>query len=246
MLNVEIRFFLVFPSCIVLDGEVHIDIYDDRVELVSPGAMSDGTQIQDRDIYNVPSIRRNNPVFADMFTQLDYMEKRGSGLRKMRELTEKLPNFLPGKEPLYKTEASSFFTTFYNLNWGENGRIPVEEVADRVNSTLKKYPVNEGASERKFGANEKSSERKFGVSEKSSEKRFGVKGEDASKRVSRTGQKIIDLVISDPSITAEAMSVKIGVSKRAVEKNIKELRDRGILVYEGSDKSGYWRIIVKP
>ena len=229
----------------MLDGEVHIDIYDDRVELVSPGAMSDGTQIQDRDIYNVPSIRRN-PVIADMFTQLDYMEKRGSGLRKMRELTEKLPNFLPGKEPLYKTEASSFFTTFYNLNWGENGRISVEEVADRVNSTLKKYPVNDGSSEKKFGVNEKSSERKFGVSEKSSEKRFGVKGEDASKRVSRTGQKIIDLVISDPSITAEAMSVKIGVSKRAVEKNIKELRERGILVHEGSDKAGYWRIIVKP
>ena len=225
---------LIHRDYTVMGGEVHIDIYDDRVELVSPGAMLDGTQIQDRDIYNVPSIRRN-PVIADMFTQLDYMEKRGSGLRKMRELTEKLPNFLPGKEPLYKTEASSFFTTFYNLNWGENGRISVEEVADRVNSTLKKYPVNGGASERKFGVNEKSSE-----------KRFGVKGEDASKRVSRTGQKIIDLVISDPSITAEAMSVKIGVSKRAVEKNIKELRERGILVHEGSDKAGYWRIIVKP
>ena len=76
-----------------------------------------------------------------------------SGLRKMRELTEKLPNFLPGKEPRYKTEASSFFTTFYNLNWGENGRIPVEEVADRVNSTLKKYPVNGEGSEKKFGEN---------------------------------------------------------------------------------------------
>ena len=243
---------LIHRDYTVMGGEVHIDIYDDRVELVSPGAMPDGTQIQDRDIYNVPSIRRN-PVIADMFTQLDYMEKRGSGLRKMRELTEKLPNFLPGKEPLYKTEASSFFTTFYNLNWGENGRISVEEVADRVNSTLKKYPVNGGASEKKFGVNEKSSEKRFGVNaerfgvnEKSSEKRFGVKGEEASKRVSRTGQKIIDLVISDPSITAEAMSVKIGVSKRAVEKNIKELRERGILVHEGSDKAGYWRIIVKP
>ena len=101
-------------------------------------------------IYNVPSIRRN-PVIADMFTQLDYMEKRGSGLRKMRELTEKLPNFLPGKEPRYKTEASSFFTTFYNLNWDENGRIPVEEVADRVNSTLKKCPVNEECSVKTFG-----------------------------------------------------------------------------------------------
>ena len=234
-----------------MGGEVHIDIYDDRVELVSPGAMPDGTQIQDRDIYNVPSIRRN-PVIADMFTQLDYMEKRGSGLRKMRELTEKLPNFLPGKEPLYKTEASSFFTTFYNLNWGENGRIPVEEVAERVNSTLKKYPVNEEGSEKKFdvnaekfGVNEKSSEERFGVTNNASMKKFGVKVEEASKRVSRTGQKIIDLVISDPSITAEAMSVKIGVSK-AVEKNIKELRERGILVHEGSDKAGYWRIIVKP
>ena len=250
---------LIHRDYTVMGGEVHIDIYDDRVELVSPGAMLDGTQIQDCDIYNVPSIRRN-PVIADMFTQLDYMEKRGSGLCKMRELTEKLPNFLPGKEPLYKTEASSFFTTFYNLNWGENGRISVEEVADRVNSTLKKYPVNGGASERKFGVNaerfgvnETSSEKRFGVNaerfgvnEKGSEKRFGVKGEDASKRVSRTGQKIIDLVISDPSITAEAMSVKIGVSKRAVEKNIKELRERGILVHEGSDKAGYWRIIVKP
>ncbi|MBM6673685.1 HTH domain-containing protein [Marseilla massiliensis] len=105
-----------------------------------------------------------------------------------------------------------------------------------------RFGVNEKSSEKRFGVNAE----RFGVNEKGSEKRFGVKGEDASKRVSRTGQKIIDLVISDPSITAEAMSVKIGVSKRAVEKNIKELRERGILVHEGSDKAGYWRIIVKP
>lgn len=81
---------------------------------------------------------RRNPVIEDMFTHLDYMEKRGSGLRKMRELTEKLSNFLLGKEPQYKTGAISisFYTTFYNLNWGENGRIPIEEVANRVNSSL--------------------------------------------------------------------------------------------------------------
>lgn len=115
------------------------------------------------------------------------------------------------------------------------------------------YGVNDEGSEKKFGVNaekfgvnEKSSEERFGVTNNASMKKFGVKGEEASKRVSRTGQKIIDLVISDPSITAEAMSVKIGVSKRAVEKNIKELRERGILVHEGSDKAGYWRIIVKP
>ena len=226
---------------------MHIDIYDDRVELVSPGAMLDGTQIQDRDIYNVPSIRRN-PVIADMFTQLDYMEKRGSGLRKMRELTEKLPNFLPGKEPRYKTEASSFFTTFYNLNWGENGRIPVEEVADRVNNTLKKYPVNREGSEKRFGDNEKSLEKTFGYPKKSSVKAFGYpkKSSVKQKRLGRTAQSILDLVISDGSISQDKMAEKIGVSKRAIEMQIANLKAKGLLVREGADHGGYWRIVVKP
>ena len=238
---------LIHRDYTVMGGEVHIDIYDDRVELVSPGAMLDGTRIQDRDIYKVPSMRRN-PVIADVFTQLDYMEKRGSGLRKMRELTEKLPNFLQGKEPQYQTEATSFYTTFYNLNWGENGRIPVEEVANRENSTLEKYPVSEECSVEKFGVNTN----RFGVNEKGSVKKFGVNTNrfgDTSKtpkKVSKTAQKIIDLVISDPSITADNMANKIGVTKRAIEKNIKSLRDMEILAHEGSDKAGYWRIIVNP
>ena len=237
---------LIHRDYTVMGGEVHIDIYDDRVELVSPGAMLDGTQIQDHDIYKVPSMRRN-PVIADVFTQLDYMES-GSSLRKMRELTEKLPNFLQGKKPQYQTEATSFYTTFYNLNWNENGRIPVEEVANRVNSTLEKYPVNEECSVEKFGVNAE----KFGVNEKGSVKKFGVNANrfgDTSKtpkKVSKTAQKIIDLVISDPSITADNMANKIGVTKRAIEKNIKSLRDMEILAHEGSDKAGYWRIIVNP
>ena len=238
---------LIHRDYTVMGGEVHIDIYDDRVELVSPGAMLDGTQIQDRDIYKVPSMRRN-PVIADVFTQLDYMEKRGSGLRKMRELTEKLPNFLQGKEPQYQTEATSFYTTFYNLNWSENGRIPVEEVANRVNSTLEKYPVSEESSVEKFGVNAKM----FGVNSKSSVKKFGVNADkfgntsETPKKVSKTAQKIIDLVISDPSITADNMANKVGVTKRAIEKNIKNLRGMGILVHEGSDKAGYWRIVINP
>ena len=57
---------------------------------------------------------------------------------------------------------------------------------------------------------------------------------------------IIALVISDPSIRAYNKSNKSGVTKRAIDKNIKSLRGMGILVHEGSDKAGYWRIIVKP
>ena len=235
---------LIHRDYTVMGGEVHIDIYDDRVELVSPGAMLDGTQIQDRDIYKVPSMRRN-PVIADVFTQLDYMEKRGSGLRKMRELTEKLPNFLQGKEPQYQTEATSFYTTFYNLNWGDNGRMPVEEVANRVNSTLEKYPVNEESSTEKFGGNSKSSEKGSEIMQKGSEKKFGDL-KNKSKSIGKTAQKIIDFVISDPSMSAEAMAYKIGISSRAVEKHISKLRSMGILSREGADHGGYWRIVINP
>lgn len=235
---------LIHRDYTVMGGEVHIDIYDDRVELVSPGAMLDGTQIQGRDIYKVPSMRRN-PVIADVFTQLDYMEKRGSGLRKMRELTEKLPNFLQGKEPQYQTEAISFYTTFYNLNWGENGRIPVEKVANRVNSTLEKYPENEESSVEKFGDTQESSEKGSEIIQKGSEKKFGD-SKNKSKSIGKTAQKIIDFVISDPSMSAETMAYKIGISSRAVEKHISKLRSMGILSREGADHGGYWRIIVKP
>ena len=223
---------LIHRDYTVMGGEVHIDIYDDRIELVSPGAMLDGTQIQDRDIYSVPSLRRN-PVIADMFTQLDYMEKRGSGLRKMRELTEKLPNFQLSKEPYYKTEATSFFTTFYYQNWSENGRISVEEVANRVNTTLEKYAVDED----KFGENVKSAVKTFGDLQKSSVKQ---------KRLGRTAQSILDLVISDGSISQDKMAEKIGVSKRAIEMQIANLKAKGLLVREGADHGGYWRIVINP
>lgn len=122
---------------------------------------------------------------------------------------------------------TSFFTTFYNLDWDKNGRIPVEKVADRVNSTIK-YLVNEKSSEKIFGVNAD----KFGDTS------------ETPKKVSKTAQKIIDLVISCPSITADNIANKVGVTKRTIEKNIKSLRDMGILTHEGSDKTGYWRIII--
>lgn len=155
----------------------------------------------------------------------------------MRELTEKLPNFMPGKEPQYQTEAISFYTTFYNLNWGENGRIPIEEVANRVNSSLEKYSIDEESSVKTFGDLQKSSVKTFGDLQNSSVKQ---------KRLGRTAQSILDLVISDGSISQDKMAEKIGVSKRAIEMQIANLKAKGLLVREGADHGGYWRIVINP
>lgn len=60
-------------------------MYDDRLEIVSPGGMYDGKIIQeiDIDIDTVASVRRN-PILADILSRIDYMERRGSGLKRMR------------------------------------------------------------------------------------------------------------------------------------------------------------------
>lgn len=225
---------LVHRDYTFMGAEVHIDIYDDRIELVSPGAMLDGSQIQDCDIDKVPSLRRN-PVIADVFTQLDYMEKRGSGLRKMRELTEKLPNYLPVKEPQYQTQGSAFYTTFYNLNWERTGQIPVEEIAARITSSEEKFGEKQNSSVKKFGEKQKSSVKKIGN---------GQNGSVKNTRLGHTAQTIIDLVIADGTISQERMAEKIGISKRAIEKQIANLKAKHILIREGADKGGYWRVIV--
>lgn len=79
-----------------------------------------------------------------------------------------------------------------------------------------------------------------------SEKNFGdmQKTSVKQKRLGRTAQSIIDLVIADGSISQEKMAEKIGVSKRAIEMQIANLKAKKILVREGADHGGYWRIIV--
>lgn len=73
---------LAHRDYLVNGSEVHIDIYDDRMEIYSPGGMPDGSMIQDRDPLTVPSTRRN-PVLADVFNRLGYMDRKGSGFGKI-------------------------------------------------------------------------------------------------------------------------------------------------------------------
>ena len=78
--------------------------------------MFDGTLIQNRDISKVPSVRRN-PILADVFTHLEYMEKRGSGLRKICDLSASLDGYKEELHPEFTSEANVFYTTIKNVNY---------------------------------------------------------------------------------------------------------------------------------
>lgn len=51
----------------------------------------------------MPSTRRN-PVLADIFGRLGYMERQGSGLNKIREAYENAANYEDGMEPVFYSD----------------------------------------------------------------------------------------------------------------------------------------------
>lgn len=108
---------LIHRDYLILGSEVHIDIYDDRLTIYSPGGMADGTRIQERDITNISSTRRN-PVLADVFARLGYMERQGSGFKKITEGYRAAHNYRIELEPKFYSDVASFQVTLYNLNYG--------------------------------------------------------------------------------------------------------------------------------
>ena len=118
-------------------SEVHIDIFDDRLEIYSPGGMFDGTKVQDRDLMNVPS-RRRNPVIADVFNRLKYMDRRGSGFKKILSAYRLLPNFSEDKLPVFTSEYDCFFLTMQNLNYGmvEDDSGQTDNYPDTIQKTI--------------------------------------------------------------------------------------------------------------
>jgi ATP-dependent DNA helicase RecG len=107
---------LIHRDYLILGSEIHIDIYDDRLEVSSPGGMYSGRAIQEQDIYRLRSDRRN-PIIADLFHRMRYMERRGSGLKKIVAETQKLPGYTEEFMPEFFSTESSFAVVLKNINY---------------------------------------------------------------------------------------------------------------------------------
>lgn len=104
---------LIHRDYLETGSEIHIDIFDDRLEIYSPGGMLEGGNIQEKDINSIKSKRRN-PIIADIFGRLDYIERRGSGFTKIFEDYRKYSN---GITPQFDSSRSSFVLTLKNTQY---------------------------------------------------------------------------------------------------------------------------------
>lgn len=70
---------------------------------------------------------------------------------------------------------------------------------------------------------------------KSSEKKFGEK--------QKSSEIILTLLKAEPKLSARKIAEEMGISSRAVEKQIAILVKKGILKHEGPSKGGHWEVL---
>ena len=131
----------------VMGSEVHLDIYDDRLAVTSPGGMYNGMLIQDLDIADVSSERRN-PILANVMAQLDYMEKRGSGLTRICNETKALDGYKDELKPVFKSTPTQFQTIIYatsvTQNVGDMSETKLTERQQKILNLIKASPTITG------------------------------------------------------------------------------------------------------
>jgi ATP-dependent DNA helicase RecG len=125
-----------------------IEIYDDRVSIVSPGGVPKGIT---KENFGKRSIARN-PIIADLLRRTHYIEKAGTGIGRMRELMEEAGL----KEPEFQYdeffETSFLRPSYYDKNYGtydlanknqnmvNNYKIPLSKIQQEIINIIMEIP----------------------------------------------------------------------------------------------------------
>ena len=176
---------------------VQVAVYDDRVEVTSPGMLYGGLTIEQ--IKEGGSKIRNRCI-AEVFSRMRIIESWGTGIKRMfsscREYGIRDPELLE--------IGDSFRVNLYRPSYSGND----------AQSSPKSSPKSSSKSSSKSSPN----------------------------GLNATQQKIMQMIRKNSRITQAEMAEIIKISRRAVQKNIKELVDQGIIIHEGSTRNGYWKI----
>ncbi|NLO71128.1 MAG: AAA family ATPase [Porphyromonadaceae bacterium] len=115
-----------------LGSEIHIDIYDNRLTIWPPGGMINGRVFEEQPIFRMESQRRN-PIIADLFQRMKFMERRGSGFGKVIDATLSLPGYTDNFMPEFEADENGFRVTLWNVNYSTDQGTDQDTDQDNLN-----------------------------------------------------------------------------------------------------------------
>ncbi len=111
-------------------SNVFVYVYDDFIEIVNPGGLFGITKDQLGKI----CVRRNE-IIADLFKMVDFVEKAGTGIQRMKTAMQEAGL----KEPKIEISDNFFMITFYGYKKEELGRISEGRDIIELNERQKKF-----------------------------------------------------------------------------------------------------------
>ena len=185
-------------SYLMRGTNVELAFYDDRIEIVSCGTIGNGKTLEE--LLKRPTSQRRNQLVCDIFSRLDFMERRGSGIKKILLAYEN-----DEKKPKFEIIGDVFIVTFYSRLYRN-----VERNDDNVDTNV-----------------ERNVERK-------------IKGK--YPELSNISINILNLLEKNKYLKQDEIAEKLNKAPNTIYRNIKVLKDMGIIERVGSTKKGYWRI----
>lgn len=136
----------------------------------------------------------------------------------------------------------------------ENAKITIEQLAEKIGISTRAIEKNlkklqEIGSLSRFGSAKDGywkceKEEYSSNSEVSSEaNKFRAPGEYYEKSSEKNSEKILRYIAKNSKVTIDELAEKIGISTRAIEKNLKKLQESNRLKRVGPDKGGFWQVI---
>ena len=213
-------------------NNTQIAVYDDRLEITSPGKLPMGQTIE-RMKKGYSRIR--NEAIANAFAYMHLIEHWGSGIpRIIREVQEaglKAPEFIGGEVDLR--------INIYRKQNDNNASDAIHTDTETGNTSQETDQENQNTSIETGTGTVNTSKKDLNTSiEKSSDN----KKSDDKPLFSETEQQLLTLIRENPMMTMGEMASRSGLSRAGVQYALNVLRGKGVISREGSRKKGVWVI----
>ena len=214
-----------------------ISIYSNRVEIYNPGTFPDGLTPEDFIAGSELSVKRN-PLLAQLMYYVKDIESFGTGLKRITDECD-----AAGVKVEFKKMKLGFAVVFYRPNDGSSIYIDADD-GDRDGDR-----VGDKAGDKVGDRDGDKAGDRDGDGDKAGDKDGDKDGDrDGDKvgdkdNISDTQKQIMVIMSNDPRISAAAIAAEIGIAPRSVEKNIKKLKQAGMIDRDGPAFGGRWIVL---
>jgi ATP-dependent DNA helicase RecG len=234
---------------------VQISAYEDRLYVANIGQLPMSWTV--KDLLEKHVSKPFNPIIAHAFYLAGYVESWGRGVEKIMNACRE--DGIPA--PSYTVHPGDimlrFDTVGDRLYVARNEGTPTAtETAmtkdrtavteDRMDSKVRhkaKSRVENGKSRVESEESRVENGKSRVENEESRVENGGNGAKDGKKKKVKSSVEILRMISETPDITVRQIAINLGVSLKAVEKNVKILRESGSIRRVGPKKGGHWEVV---